>query len=140
LIRLHKGDIATLYNVYFYNDAAVMLPESQYELNNLLAMMQEKPYNIVLHGHTNGNASGKIITMGPDKNFFSLSGDVKEGFGSSKELSRERAQTIKEWLVVNGIAADRIEIKGWGGGRMIHDKHSVNAKKNVRVDVEVVSE
>lgn len=140
LVRLHKGDIATLYNVYFYNDAAVMLPESQYELNNLLSMMQEKPYKIVLHGHTNGNGSGKIITMGPEKNFFSLSGDVKEGFGSSKELSRERAETIKEWLVSKGITEDRIEIKAWGGGRMIHDKHSVHAKKNVRVEVEVISE
>ncbi len=140
LVRLHKGDIATLYNVYFYNDAAVMLPESQYELNNLLAMMQEKPYKIVLHGHTNGNSSGKIITMGPEKNFFSLSGDVKEGYGSSKELSKERAETIKEWLVAKGIAADRVEIKAWGGGRMLHDKHSVNAKKNVRVEIEVISE
>jgi len=140
LIRLRKGDMATLFNVYFYNDAAVMLPESQYELNGLLAMMEEKPYKIILHGHTNGNSQGKIITMGPDKNFFSLSGDVKEGYGSSKELSKERAETIKEWLVAKGIAEDRIAIKAWGGGKMIHDKHSVNAKKNVRVDVEVVSE
>ena len=140
LVRLHKGDIATLYNVYFYNDAAVMLPESQYELNNLLALMQEKPYKIVLHGHTNGNSQGKIITMGPEKNFFSLSGDVKEGYGSSKELSKERAETIREWLIAKGIAEDRIEVKAWGGGRMLHDKHSVNAKKNVRVEVEVISE
>ncbi|HEY5825453.1 MAG TPA: SPOR domain-containing protein, partial [Cyclobacteriaceae bacterium] len=91
LVRISKGDMATLFNVYFYNDAAVMLPESQFELNSLLAMMEEKPYKIVLHGHTNGNSQGKIITMGPDKNFFSLSGDVKEGYGSSKELSKERA-------------------------------------------------
>ena len=140
LVRLRKGDMATLFNVYFYNDAAVMMPESQYELNSLLALMEEKPYKIVLHGHTNGNSQGKIITMGPEKNFFSLSGDVKEGYGSSKELSKERAQAIKEWLVAKGVAPDRIEIKAWGGGKMIHDKHSVNAKKNVRVDVEVISE
>src|SRR6187551_3732787 len=31
LVRYHKGDIATLYNVYFYNDAALMLPESKFE-------------------------------------------------------------------------------------------------------------
>jgi outer membrane protein OmpA-like peptidoglycan-associated protein len=140
LIRYAKGDIATLYNVYFYNDAAVMLPESKYELNTLLQMMEEKPYKIVLHGHTNGNSHGKIITMGPSKDFFSINADSKNGFGSAKDLSRERANTIKAWLVANGIAENRIEVKAWGGGRMLHDKHSVNAKKNVRVEVEVTDE
>ena len=141
LVRYHKGDINTLFNVYFYNDAAIMLPESRYQLNNLLAMMKENPnYRIMLHGHTNGNSRGRIITMGPSKSFFALADDVKEGSGSAKDLSRERANTIKEWLVAQGINADRIETKGWGGGRMLHDKHSVNAKKNVRVDVEILAE
>ena len=141
LVRIQKGDIATLYNVYFYNDAAIMQPDSQNELNSLLALMEEKPTSkIILHGHTNGNASGKIITMGNSKDFFSINGDVKEGFGSSKELSEERAKTIKEWLVSKGIAENRVAIKAWGGGKMIHDKHSVNAKKNVRVEVELVED
>lgn len=141
MVRYHKGDINTLFNVYFFNDAAIMLPESRYQLNNLLAMMKENPnYRIMLHGHTNGNSRGRIITMGPSKSFFTLADDVKEGSGSAKDLSRERASTIKEWLVAQGISADRIETKGWGGGRMLHDKHSVNAKKNVRVDVEILAE
>lgn len=141
LVRLHKGDIATLYNVYFYNDAAVMLPESTYELNNLLQMMKENPnYRIRLHGHTNGGAHGRLITMGPSKNYFALTDDVKVGIGSAKDLSRERAETIARWLADNGIDAARMEVKAWGGSRMIHDKHSVNAKKNVRVEVEVLSE
>ena len=41
LVRYHKGDLATLFNVYFYNDASVMLPESKYELNSLLQLLQE---------------------------------------------------------------------------------------------------
>lgn len=141
LVRYHKGDIQTLYNVYFYNDAAIMLPESKYQLNQLLEMMQENPdYRIRLHGHTNGNARGRLITMGPSKQFFALADDVKDGSGSAKELSKQRAEVIKEWLMSEGIAADRMEIKAWGGGRMIHDKNSVNAKKNVRVDVEIIEE
>ncbi|MBX2942053.1 MAG: OmpA family protein [Cyclobacteriaceae bacterium] len=139
--RYHKGDIHTLYNVFFYNDAAIMLPESKYQLNSLLTMMNENPnYRIKLHGHTNGNARGRIITMGPSKSFFSLANDVKDGTGSAKELSKQRAEVIKYWLVSQGVAADRIEIKAWGGGRMIYDKNSVNAKKNVRVDVEILEE
>lgn len=141
LVRYHKGDINTLYNVFFYNDAAIMLPESKYQLNNLLTMMKENPhYRIMLHGHTNGNSRGRIITMGPSKTFFSLADDVKDGSGSAKELSKQRALVIKDWLASEGIMEDRIEIKAWGGARMIHDKNSQNAKKNVRVDVEILEE
>ncbi|MBX2957389.1 MAG: OmpA family protein [Cyclobacteriaceae bacterium] len=140
MVRYHKGDKATLYNVYFFNDAAVMLPESKYELTSLLQMMEEnRNYKIRLHGHTNGNYHGKILGLGPDKNFFSMEG-VIQGTGSSKDLSFQRAQTIKEYLVTNGISADHIEIKAWGGKRPIYDKHSANAKKNVRVEVEILQE
>lgn len=141
LVRYHKGDIGTLFNVYFYNDAAIMLPESKYQLTSLLTMMNEDPaYKIRLHGHTNGNASGKIISMGPSQNFFAITDDVKDGYGSAKELSGARAEIIKAYLVSQGITEDRIEVKAWGGSRMIHDKNSTNAKKNIRVDVEVIEE
>ncbi len=141
LIRYHKGDISTLYNVYFYTDAAIMLPESKYELNDLLQMMQDnEKFKIMLHGHTNGNARGMVMTRGPSKNFFALTDDVVKSTGTAKELSEGRAQVIKDWLVVEGIAEDRIQIKAWGGGRMIHDKESVHAKKNVRVEVEILEE
>jgi outer membrane protein OmpA-like peptidoglycan-associated protein len=141
LDRLHRGDIETLYNVYFFNDAAVMMSNSKYELEKLLEFMNSNTsYRITLHGHTNGNARGKIIKMGPSKNFFELSEDVVEGSGTAKELSKERAMTIKEWLVVNGIADDRVEVKAWGGSRMIHDKNSNNARRNVRVEVEVIGD
>ncbi|HEY8935655.1 MAG TPA: OmpA family protein [Cyclobacteriaceae bacterium] len=140
LVRYRKGDISTLYNVYFYNDAAIMLPDSKFELNNLLQMLQENPkYRIRLHGHTNGNYHGKIVTLGPDKNFFSLTG-AKESIGSSADLSEQRAQVIKEYLISKGIDASRLEIKAWGGKRPLYDKNSVNAKKNVRVEVEMLDE
>lgn len=140
LIRYHKGDIATLYNVYFYNDAAIMLPESKPELMKLVQMLNENPdYRIRLHGHTNGNYHGKILAMGPEKNFFSMDGSVNS-IGSAKDLSYNRAEVIKEYLEANGINPSRIEVKAWGGKRPIFDKHSVNAKKNVRVEVEILSE
>ncbi len=140
LIRYRLGDIATLYNVYFYNDAAVMVPESKFELNSLLQMMQENPkYKIRLHGHTNGNYHGKIIKMGDNKSFFSLDGSVST-LGSAKDLSYNRADVIKEYLAANGVDATRVEVKAWGGKRPLFDKHGANAKKNVRVEVEILSE
>jgi outer membrane protein OmpA-like peptidoglycan-associated protein len=138
--KLRRGDITVLYNVYFYNDAAIMLPDSKYELNKLLQLMKDNPgYRIKLHGHTNGNGQGKIISMAKgSKDFFTLTADAKQGFGSAKELSRQRAQLIKEWLVANSIAENRIEVQAHGGTRMIHDKNGANAKRNVRVEVEML--
>ena len=139
LVRLQKGDIAVMYNVFYYKDAAIMRPESRYEVNNLLAMLNENPnYRIKLHGHTNGNAHGKIITMGENENFFSLTGS-RNGSGSAKKLSEERARTIQRYLVENGISEERIELKAWGGKRPLHDKHGAKAQENVRVEVEILS-
>ncbi|MDL5050123.1 OmpA family protein [Oscillatoria amoena NRMC-F 0135] len=140
MVRYHKGEIATLFHVYYFNDAAIMLPESKYELTSLLEMMNENPnYRIRLHGHTNGNYHGKILQLGPDQNFFSLDG-ARQTVGSAKDLSFQRAETIKEYLVANGVDASRVEIKAWGGKRPLYDRHGANAKKNVRVEVEILQE
>jgi len=141
LSRIHKGDISTLFNVYFYNDAAIMLPESKYQLNSLLQMFKDNPkFKVILHGHTNGSGRGKIISMGPSHDFFKITNDVVNGAGTAKELSQARAQTIKMWLIDQGIDGTRVSVKGWGGSRMIHDKNSAHARKNIRVDVEVTDE
>jgi outer membrane protein OmpA-like peptidoglycan-associated protein len=140
LVRYHKGDVQTLYNVYFYNDAAIMLPESKFELTSLLDMMKDSETSkIVLHGHSNGNYHGKILSLGPNKNFFTMDGAI-QGMGTAKDLSQQRAETIREYLIANGVGPDRISVKAWGGKKPLFDKHSVNAKKNVRVEVEVVQE
>ena len=140
LVRMQKGDIAIMYNVFFFKDAAVMRPESRYEVNNLLDLLAENPtYKIMIHGHTNGNASGKIIRMDTPGNFYSLAG-TRQGFGSAKELSEERAVVIRDFLINSGISAHRMQVKAWGGKKPIHDKHSVRANENVRVEIEILSE
>jgi outer membrane protein OmpA-like peptidoglycan-associated protein len=139
LFRLQKGEKAIMYNVFFFKDAGVMRPESRFEINSLLEMLKENPNcRIRIHGHTNGNASGKIITSGDSKNFFSLT-DTKEGYGSAKKLSEERASAIREYLKGNGIEESRMEIKAWGGKKPLHDKHATRAQENVRVEVEILS-
>jgi outer membrane protein OmpA-like peptidoglycan-associated protein len=115
LVVFSKGEIQTLFNVYFYNDASIMMPESRYELITLFNMMEEYPMvRIRLHGHTNGNYHGKIIKVGPEKDFFSLKGS-NQSSGSANDLAYGRAETIKDWLISQGIESRRIEIKSWGG-------------------------
>ncbi len=140
LMRLQKGDIAIMYNVFFFKDAAIMRPESRFEVNNLLDLLLENPsYKIRIHGHTNGNAAGKIIRMGSPTNFYSLS-DTKQGFGSAKQLSEDRAMVIRDFLISSGISADRMDVKAWGGKKPIHPKNSVRANENVRVEIEILSD
>jgi len=140
LVRLKKGDISVLYNVFFYKDAAIMRPESKYDLDGLLAMMNENPnYKIKIHGHTNGSAAGKIMEVGETGEFFSLTG-AKEGSGSAKKLSGKRAEVIRDYLVKAGVDPTRMAIKAWGGKKPIYDKHATQASANVRVEVEVIEE
>lgn len=141
LARLQKGDIAVMYNVFFFKDAAVMRPESKFEVNSLLGMLKEnEKYKIKIHGHTNGGAAGKIISMGKGSDdFFSLT-NTNEGVGSAKKLSGERGEVIKEYLMVNGIPEKRIEVKAWGGKRPLHDKHATRAQENVRVEIEILED
>jgi outer membrane protein OmpA-like peptidoglycan-associated protein len=139
LVRLQKGDIAVMYNVFFFKDAAVMRPESRYEVTSLLNMLKENPkYKIKIHGHTNGGAHGKIISLKSDAtNFFALN-DTKDGVGSAKKLSQERADVIRNFLLSNGVEPNRMEVKAWGGKRPIYDKHSPQAQSNVRVEIEIL--
>ncbi|HYG20411.1 MAG TPA: OmpA family protein [Ohtaekwangia sp.] len=141
LVRLQKGDIAVMYNVYFFKDAAIMRPESRYEVNSLLEMLNEnKAYRIKIHGHTNGGAAGKIVSKNPEgDNFFALT-DTRDGYGSAKKLSQERAEIIRDFLASNGVDASRMQIKAWGGKRPIHDKHHTRAQENVRVEIEILED
>lgn len=141
LVRLQKGDFAIMYNVYFFRDAAIMRPESRYEVNSLVEMLKENPkYIIKIHGHTNGNHAGNISYR--DKNttdFFTINGS-KDGYGSAKELSRARAEEIRDYLINQGIDPARTSIKAWGGKKAIHDKHSARAQENVRVEIEILED
>ncbi|HEY9046547.1 MAG TPA: OmpA family protein [Ohtaekwangia sp.] len=139
LVRLQKGDIAIMYHVFFFKDAAIMRPESKYEVTSLLNMLNENPkYKIRIHGHTNGGASGKIISKPKDSNeYFSLT-NAAEGFGTAKKLSEERAIIIRDYLASNGIDPARMEVKAWGGKKPIYDKLGAHASENVRVEIEIL--
>ncbi len=140
LQRYDRGNIATMYNVFFFKDAAVMLPISKFELNSLVDMLKENvKLKIRIHGHTNGNAAGKIITIPEESDkLFSLNQEVIEKNGTAKKLSLERAEVIQRYLISFGIATDRMEVIGWGGKKPIYDVMDKLAVKNVRVEVEIL--
>ena len=141
LVKYHKGDIFTLFNVYFFSHSSVMKPESKYELDQLLAMLKENPnLRIKLHGHTNGGSQGVTkYHQHEDPEFFTLTGSV-EKTSSAKELSEMRANEVKRYLEFSDIDPSRMEVIGWGGKKMLYKKLDPNADKNVRVEVEILDE
>jgi outer membrane protein OmpA-like peptidoglycan-associated protein len=73
-------------------------PESLKVLNKVLAAMQEYPIlRLQIAGHTDGQ------------------GDAV----ANLDLSRRRAQRVQEWLVEQGIAADRLSSAGYGEDRPV---------------------
>ena len=142
MVKYAKGDIFTMYNVYFFSHSSIMRPESRNELEQLLGMLTENPnYRIRIHGHTNGSNRIEDTRYHPPEstNYFSLTGAQVGGFSANK-LSELRAEAVKVFLVGNGISEDRMELKGWGGKRPLYKKLDPQAIKNVRVEVEILDE
>jgi outer membrane protein OmpA-like peptidoglycan-associated protein len=137
LERLEKGDVSIMYNVIFHKDAVVMLKQSETDLRELLKMMNENPnYEITVHAHCNGKYDRKIIGMRSYEQYFDAN-NVIEFFGSAKELTDLRAEAVREYLVKNGIAAERIRTYAWGGRYMLVDQHHAHAKINDRIEIEI---
>jgi outer membrane protein OmpA-like peptidoglycan-associated protein len=140
LERLERGDVSVMYNVSFYKDAVPMLPESQKDLDELVVLMQQNPnYVIKIHGHCNGKNGRTIITMGNTGNFFEAceSDQLK---GTAKELTNLRADAVKTYLKMNGIATERIKTYGWGGSYMLVDENGPYARLNDRIEIEILKD
>lgn len=140
LERLKKGDVTVMYDVSFYKDAVIMLPRSQEELDELVNLMNLNPaYKIKVHGHTNGNNKRKIIALGKTRNYFNMKGSDQRN-GTAKELSRQRAEAVRDYLVEHGIEKSRMEIMAWGGLNMLVGEGSASSKLNDRIEIEILED
>jgi outer membrane protein OmpA-like peptidoglycan-associated protein len=139
LTRVRKGDYIEMDNVKFFENSNIFKPESERELSELVAMMQENPgYKIKLHGHTNGDHVREIISRTADQSFFEMDPGNNRHEGTAKQLSTLRAETVKGYLVGKGIDASKVSVKGEGGEQPIFDPKGTAAANNARVEVEIV--
>lgn len=132
---LKKGDNFIMKSIYFHPNSFALKKESEKELQELLDYLTENPsVSIEIQGHTNGDLkiykNKKFQDLGVEWNFK----------GSSKKLSANRAEVIKKHLVENGIAAERLTIKGFGGSVPIVEKPETMAEgqKNIRVEIKII--
>ena len=95
---LEEGKVFKLNNVLFHRATANLIDSSYAELDVVYRMMMDNPdISIELSGHTDnvGNARKNV------------------------ELSQQRVEVVKQYLVDRGISEDRITGKGYGGSQPI---------------------
>ena len=115
---LTVGNKIKLNNVLFYQGTADLMEGSEKELDILAEMMRDNPeLEIFLEGHT----------------------DNRGNFNLNLELSRERVDVVKDYLVKKGISSERIEGKGFGSTRPIASNQSEKTRQlNRRVEFEII--
>jgi outer membrane protein OmpA-like peptidoglycan-associated protein len=118
LSPLEVGKTINLSNVFFERGKPSLLPESYHELDILVKLLKDNPtLKIELSGHTDNVGDA-------DKNL---------------ELSKERVEVIRKYLVEKGISQKRLSGKGYGGARPVASNAAEETRKlNRRVEFTVV--
>lgn len=128
------GDAFELRNVYFHGNSAVYKEESEKSLLKLLQFMQASEGHILLEGHVNGSG-GKLYFKKVGKR-----NPERVAYKNAKDLSHARAESVKRFLVENGIDPARIRTKGKGGTDKIYrnPKNKTQEAANRRIEIIVL--
>lgn len=112
------GEKVVLNNVFFDVDKYALKDESKAELNKLVAFLKNNAKMVIeVSGHTDntGNKQNNII------------------------LSGNRAKSVYQYLIANGIEATRLTFKGYGDAQPVADnKTEAGRKLNRRTEFKVV--
>ena len=114
-----RGVIVTLPgNIYFNVNKADVKPAMQLQLTKIAQALAAVPdQNLLIEGHTDSDGSSE----------YNLS------------LSESRAQSVQKILLAGGIAAERMDIKGYGESKPIADNDTPAGKaQNRRVEIVLV--
>jgi outer membrane protein OmpA-like peptidoglycan-associated protein len=118
LSPLTAGSTIALRNIFFNTASYELLPASNAELDKLVRLLKANPtLRIELGGHTDDVGSA----------------------ASNLKLSDQRAHAVRDHLVAQGIAADRITARGYGMTRPIAANTSEEGRAlNRRTEVTVL--
>lgn len=118
VVLTRKGASIVLENLIFAQGKATIRPESFPSLDEVVVMLKERPSIVIqLEGHTDNLGSEKL----------------------NVELSQDRVDNVKKYLVSKGIAKDRIKTKAFGGSQPLVQGNSQEARaKNRRVEMRIL--
>jgi outer membrane protein OmpA-like peptidoglycan-associated protein len=116
--RLEAEQIVISQQVQFEHGTAVLRPESDAILNEVLRVLREhsEVERVEVQGHTDNTGPADV----------------------NRTLSQARAESVVRWLVQRGIAPARLQPRGYGPDRPIADNASDEGRaKNRRVEFRV---
>lgn len=112
------GDIVFLNIEFEVGKSSITDPESLSEIKKIADWMNENPnHNILIKGHTDNSGE----------------------YGLNKELSLQRANSVRKELIKNGVTEYRIETKGFGDSApIVPNDNEANRRKNRRTEIEII--
>ena len=110
---LKKGETLKFKSLNFDVDKSIIKNSSFKELDALVTILKANPsYNLEISGHTDNTGSDKY----------------------NMQLSKERAEAVRAYLIKKGIKSNRITAKGYGSSQPISSNATPEGKlKNRRV-------
>ncbi len=117
MVPIEVGETIKLNNVFFEAGLAVLKSESFPELDRLVSILAENTgISIELEGHTDNKGKEDVLM----------------------KLSEDRVATVRDYLVVHGIAKERITGHGFGATRPVAKGDSEEDRKlNRRVEFKI---
>lgn len=114
-----KAFTGVIEGIHFEIDKATIRPESRPVLQRAAKVLREHPdLRIGIVGHT----------------------DSTGGFAHNMDLSRRRADAVREWLEANGIDGDRLVTRGAGPNEPIADNATKDGRqKNRRIEFHLLT-
>ena len=114
LLEIKKGNRKTLSQINFKRSSTELTEQSIPYLENLLHIFKENDVKVIIEGHTDNSGDYKL--------------NVK--------LSKDRANSIKDYLIKKGIERNRIKIKGYGPSKPRYSNQSEKLRRlNRRVEL-----
>ena len=114
LLEIKKGNRKTLSQINFKRSSTELTEQSIPYQENLLHIFKENDVKVIIEGHTDNSGDYKL--------------NVK--------LSKDRANTIKDYLIKKGIERNRIKIKGYGPSKPRYSNLSEELRRlNRRVEL-----
>ncbi|MFN8711459.1 MAG: OmpA family protein, partial [Bacteroidota bacterium] len=109
LAPLQVGQKLVVRNIFFDSGKSVLKPESKTELDKLVKLMKVYPQIIIeIDGHTDASGSDEL----------------------NQRLSEQRAESVANYLVENGIDRSRLRTKGFGEKAPIAINYNPNGTPN----------
>lgn len=116
LVAIEKGASVTLNNIFFEFGESELLASSFSELGRVVKLMEKNPdIEITIQGHTDN--------IGSDER--------------NKQVSLDRAEAVRSYLISKGISSERISAKGMGDSQPVAD-NSTEAGRALNRRVEFI--